>query len=218
MGHGASRLNKTTLTFLNLLTSTVIEKSMANRSYILFFFRTLYDHLPFGVCAGKPCLVCAIYFDRKRIQGPIPSTFPSWKFWPPEFANDQTDSHQEKQIHNYPISNYPISWNCGMIIHDHDVSSQDRYFLSRTSFTYINRHPGFGIFLEYTYKIFNGKSAQNQSKVWMYLQYIIFKQNTQKINSAPCLFLKRIKSIASMYGIFTYIYHISPLKNNHSCM
>jgi len=42
--------------------------------------------------------------------------------------------------------------------------------------------------------------------------YIIFKQNTQKINSSPCLFLKRIKSIASMNGIFTYIYHISPLK------
>ena len=30
---------------------------MANRPYLLVYFRTLYDHLPFGICA--------IYFDLK---------------------------------------------------------------------------------------------------------------------------------------------------------
>ena len=122
---------------------------------------------------------------------------------------------KKKQIHNYLISNYPISWNCGMIIQDHHVSSQDRYFLSRTSFTYINQHPGFGIFLKYTYKIFNGKSAQNQSKVWIYLYN--FQTKYAKNQLVP-MFIFEKDQIHSIHEWYIYL-HLPyfTIKNNHSC-
>ena len=108
-----------------------------------------------------------------------------------------------------------------MIIQDHHVSSQDRYFLSRTSFLYINQHPGFGIFLEYTYKIFHEKMHKiNQKCEYIYIIFKIIEQlvfvNTK--NQLGPMFIVERDQIYSIHVWYIYL-HLPyfTIKNNHSC-